>query len=220
MGVGSEESFCKVQSVRISVTRVKMILEINASKLRNELVSMRKKLGHHEVFDKSSQIHSRLFRLREFEQAKIVAFYVSQKDSGEVDTHEMIIDALSLKKKVLVPIVDNRSLKIVFSELDDPYADFEVGEYGIMEPKMDKRKIVSLEKADVIIVPGVVFDKRGNRLGRGSGYYDRSLSKLNTGVLKIALVYEFQVREAVPVKPHDITMDRIVTENRLIVCNA
>jgi len=75
---------------------------------------------------------------------------------------------------------------------------------------------------DLVIVPGVVFDKSGHRIGYGHGYYDRfldNLEKINKNAVKVGLAYDFQIADKVPIEKHDVPVDKIVTEKRIIRCN-
>lgn len=88
--------------------------------------------------------------------------------------------------------------------------------YGILEPVVDPQKIVAASDLHVVLVPGLAFDVTGNRLGRGGGYYDRFLANCPDHVLRIALAFECQIVESVPVSEHDQPVDVIVTEKRII----
>ncbi len=84
------------------------------------------------------------------------------------------------------------------------------GKWGIPEPVM---KIpVPSQKIDLVLVPGIAFDRRGNRLGRGGGYFDRFLSSIPQRIRKVALAYSFQIVERVPVTPQDVPVDEVITE--------
>ena len=82
------------------------------------------------------------------------------------------------------------------------------GPYGVRQPSA--RTGVSLSKLDVVVVPGVAFDRRGNRLGRGKGYYDRFLKKLPKKTHRIGLAFDFQILPAMPVSRHDLGVDKVL----------
>jgi len=185
--------------------------------VRGNLKSLRSKLPRKEVVTKSDQIQKMLFSSSEFQCAKTVCFYVAK--GNEVQTERMIKDSLQLGKRVLVPITDKKSGKLVLSELFDFDSELEPGTFGILEPKPACRREVSATEAEVIIVPGVAFDIRGHRMGHGKGYYDRFLrhvSSLKTGALFVGLAYESQVLDEIPHGPNDMPVHRIVTEKRVI----
>ena len=182
--------------------------------LRKKLIEKRKSFSKEDVFEKSELIKKRLFNLSEFKKSLTILFYVSY--DNEVFTHKMINDSLELGKKVIVPIsiIDKRNL--LLSRLKK-FEDLVVSSYGILEPRPDKIFEVSLDEIDLIIVPGVGFDKSGHRIGHGKGYYD-NLLKISKNHLHIGLAFEFQIVNKVPIETHDLPVNRIITEKRIINC--
>ncbi len=180
--------------------------------LRGELIKKRKELPKNEVLEKSKQIEKGLFEVDEFKKASTILFYVSY--DNEVYTHEMIKECIS-EKNIVVPVTDKLRGKMILSKLDN-WGDLAIGSYNILEPKKEKIKEISIDDVDLIIVPGVGFDERGNRLGHGKGYYDNLLK--NSTSLKISLAFDFQIVENIPTEKHDIPVDKIITEKRVIDC--
>lgn len=178
--------------------------------IRKELIEKRKKISKNEVFEKSGQIKKRLFEMKEFKQASTVLFYVSY--DNEVYTHEMIKECIQ-DKNIVVPITDKKDRRLILSELHN-WDDLEIGSYEILEPKKEKIKEISLEEIDIVIVPGVGFDLKGHRIGHGKGYYDNLLK--NSKTLLIGLAYDWQIVKHIPIEEHDVLMDKIVTEKRII----
>ncbi len=181
-------------------------------KLRKEIKEKRKKLSKEEQRKKGKEIKKRLFDLKEYKDAKTVLFYVSY--NGEVFTHNMIKEAM-INKKVIVPISNKKDKSLILSELKN-WDDLKLGSYGILEPRKDKINEVSIDEIDLIIVPGIAFDEKGNRIGHGKGYYDRLLQKSNA--VKIGIAYELQIVDKVPTEENDIPVDIIITEKRTIKC--
>ncbi|MDH7506527.1 MAG: 5-formyltetrahydrofolate cyclo-ligase [Candidatus Thermoplasmatota archaeon] len=182
-------------------------------KVRKELIELRKNLSRKEVFEKSNEIKNRLFKLNQFIKASTVMFYVSY--DNEVYTHEMIKDCLANKKNVIVPITDKKNKRLILSKLEK-WDDLSPGVYNILEPRKEKIKEASIDEIDLIIVPGVGFDEKGNRIGHGIGFYDKLLKDSKSKF--IGLAFEFQVIKNIPIEKHDIKMDKIVTEKRIIIC--
>ena len=189
-----------------------MVYYMKKKEIRKLLKNKRLQLSKDENLKKSKQIKNRLFLMDEFKKAKNILFYVSY--NGEVFTHEAIEEALS-KKIVVVPISNKNDYSLIFSKLDS-FNDLEEGAYGILEPKKDLIKEISIDKIDLIIIPGIGFDLRGNRIGHGKGFYDRLLK--NTNALIIALAFDFQIIEKIPTENHDRSADIIITEKRIINC--
>ena len=150
---------------------------------------------------KSRIIYSKLLALKVFQKAKIVLFYCSFK--GEVNTFPMIEKAIALNKQVAVPLIIKETRQII-AMLIASTKELISGSYGVPEPRYDAAKKISSEDLDLVVVPGVAFDKANNRLGRGAGYYDRFLSQLPSTVPSIGLAYDFQLVPVIPgIEPHD-----------------
>jgi len=98
--------------------------------------------------------------------------------------------------------------------------DFEkelaLGDLGVYQPREEFYRIVSPDELDLVIIPGVAFNKRGDRLGRGGGYYDRFLKQLRKQVPIVALAFEVQIVEDIPLEESDMPVDFIITEQRII----
>ena len=184
--------------------------------LRKKILALRDNLPFEERVKKSKSIHTRLFSLPEFFSAKTLAFYVSFK--SEVLTQTMIKESLSLGKTVVVPITDLANRRLNLSRIVDCKDDLAPGTWGILEPKPDRIKPVTLEEVDLVITPGVIFDKKGCRIGYGGGFYDGLLKFLQKGKVSVALAFELQIVEEVPVDDHDEAVDIIVTEGRVVRC--
>ena len=115
----------------------------------------------------------------------------------------------------MVPISNKEDYSLILSKLNS-FEDLVEGPYGILEPKKEKIKEISFDEIDLIIIPGIVFDLKGNRIGHGKGFYDRLLK--NTKVSIIALAFEFQIIGKIPVDKNDKPVDIIITEKRIIYC--
>ena len=159
---------------------------------------------------KSLSACAKLLIINEFQQAKIVAFFVSMPE--ELDTRPMILAALKAGKKVLVPRTDLSKKTLTFYEIRDLTADLEPGTLGILEPIPSRTRIGSAAEADCVFVPGLVFSDDNHRIGFGAGLYDRFLSTLKPGVPRIGLGFSFQKMASVPVESHDVRLDFVLTD--------
>lgn len=137
-----------------------------------------------------------------FRAANTILLYHSLKD--EVDTHAFI-RKWSREKRILLPVVTGDDLEL---RLYTGPEDLAVGAYGIEEPT--GALFTDYSAIGLIVVPGVAFDRNGNRLGRGKGYYDRLLPRIPSAY-KIGICFPFQVVDEVPAEPFDIRMDEIIT---------
>ena len=186
---------------------------------REKFKSLRMRLSREEVLTKSAQIKKSLFRLPEIAKAKTIAFYVARQTSREVETGDMIKESLISGKRVLVPIADKAARKILFSELRDYDSELAPGAFNILEPKPSYRRLVPATESDLMIVPALVFDLQGHRLGYGGGYYDRLLRELASvkpSLPFVGLAYELQVVDKLPKTSRDVPVNILVTEKRVL----
>lgn len=197
-------------------------MEEKKRKIRQEFLKKRNNLSRDEIKSKSEKIEKELFSLPEFQRAKTVMFYVSFR--SEVETEKMTRNALKLKKKIVIPVVHGE--KIVVSEIKNLKKELTKGSFGIKEPKKEFRRRVNQKEIDLVVVPGVVFDKRGGRLGYGRGYYDRFLrsksikSRMSRSrqCALIGLAFDLQIARKIPLVKGDMKVDKIVTESGIVDC--
>jgi 5-formyltetrahydrofolate cyclo-ligase len=182
--------------------------------LREQFLIKRKELSKSEVEKKSLQIQHRLFSLPWYHTAQNILFYVSY--DNEVDTHVMIKESLMNGKTVLVPKTDKEKKTICVSRLLC-WEDLSPCAYSILEPRENCIREVPVTSVELLIVPGIVFDVCGNRIGHGMGYYDRLL-KNTIQAHSIGLAFESQIIKAIPAEKHDEKVEMIVTEKRSIHC--
>lgn len=179
------------------------------SNLRSQLLRRLRNQKEVNRLTRSFQIQKKLFSLPEFIKAKIILFYLSF--DGEVETFRMIEKAISLGKKIAVPVISRRSRKLSPSLIDDCACGLEVGSYGVYQPRPGRVRKIPLKKIDLVIVPGVGFDLKGNRIGRGMGYYDRFLKALPQRTPCIGIAFDFQVLSKIPsLESHDSPVDKVL----------
>ena len=159
----------------------------------------------------SREIVARCMSLPEYQRAKTVLFYIDVR--SEVRTRHDLALALTSGKKIVVPYCVDGELELFHLEHNDELA---IGMYKILEPKEELRKVASknvdVKEIDLIIVPGVAFDRRGGRTGHGKGYYDKMLEHARLNTPLIALAFECQMFDEIPMQEHDVFMDKVVTE--------
>ena len=159
---------------------------------------------------KSIEIKKRLFLLEEFKRAKTVMFYVS-KGGEEVETKDMILETLRMGKRVAVPVTVLSEKNLYPAEITDYDKELSECRYGILEPRQGSIRPVPLEEIDLVIVPGVAFDDKSNRLGRGEGYYDRFLGGLPAGIPRVGLAFDFQIVTDLPVLKNDQPVSMVLS---------
>jgi len=176
--------------------------------LREQILERLHNISREEKDRKVKDLKDKLFSLDEFKKAKCVMFYVSKH--YEVDTHEMIDESINMGKKVVVPITLKEEKTLRPSELKDREKELIKSHYGIHEPHERHIRPVPLDEVDLMVVPGLAFDKSGHRLGHGGGYYDRFLEKTPPKVFIVGLAFRFQVVEELPRHATDIPVNRIL----------
>jgi 5-formyltetrahydrofolate cyclo-ligase len=169
-------------------------MNLTKAKLRERILRLLKSQSEEERLKKSRVIAAKLLGNQEFREARTVLFYASCK--GEVDTFEMMKQACQMKKTIGLPRVINPT-RFIPARVDD-LESLETGPYGIAQPKNDKAHNFQTDMIDLVIVPGVAFDRRNNRLGRGLGCYDRFLKSLPKEVPTIGLAFDFQIVDLIP----------------------
>ena len=190
--------------------------EKEKSSLRRRILTLRRAQSRCDIEKKSAEIQGELSVFIPFCQAGTILFYLATKD--EVQTGEIIEESLNGGKRVIVPFIDWRKREILPSEIKDPARDIEIGVFDIPQPKRDSYCPFSPVDIDIVIAPGVAFDRKGNRIGFGGGFYDRFLSELSDGVAVIALAFELQLVDAIPVQSHDVAVDYLITERGITDC--
>lgn len=186
---------------------------MNKKEMRKEVNSTLTQMTIEQHQDFSVNIKERLLKEKAIIEAKTIALTISKYP--EVDTLSIIEELWVLGKKVVVPRCDpsDRSMTFYaitsFEQLETVYMD-------LKEPIIELTQMVNRHEIDVIIVPGIVYDFRGFRIGYGGGYYDRYLKDYD-GTL-ISLAFTMQLTHQVPKEAHDIPVDIIITEQNRIDC--
>lgn len=179
--------------------------------VRRQIRALKRAMTDDEKRRQSEFIMHQVEQMTAFLEAQTVLLYWSMDD--EVQTHDFV-DRWCQSKKILLPCVDGDDLLL------RPYTGRDclvAGEqFGIGEPAAYDATgnalpvFTDLEAIDLIIVPGVAFDRDGNRLGRGRGFYDRML-KSTPNALKVGLAFDFQMLDKVPTEPFDVKMDFVIS---------
>ena len=163
-------------------------------------------------------VKEKLETIPEFSKAETISIYISKKQ--EVKTEDLIKEKLTQGRTIVVPLVDEGSSNLRFSQIRSFEEELEGGNFGVLEPKDEFRRIRSGLDVDVVLVPGVVWSEKGYRIGYGRGYYDRYLTDLGRKVPTIGLSFEFQLLPETPIEQQDVPVQIITTERRVIRCRS
>jgi 5-formyltetrahydrofolate cyclo-ligase len=159
----------------------------------------------------SQAIAERLESLPAWRVARTVALYAAM--GSEVETMDLARRARLAGRRVVWPRVATSGPAMEFAEC--AAADLVAGATRALEPPASAQA-VSGREVDLVVVPGVAFDARGGRLGRGRGHYDATLARLPRTIFRVGLAFESQIVPAVPSEPHDERLDAVVTEARVL----
>ncbi len=180
--------------------------------IRQRIHQQRLALSAADVRRRGDTVRGRLVGMDLYGRAGCLGCYASVKN--EVDTHRLIQAALDEGKRVGVPATQEKG---VMTHLEiHTFSSLRPGPFGLLEPGGTGRVEIPPGELDLVVVPGIAFDRRGNRIGFGGGYYDRFL--VRTAAPKIGLAYDFQVLDRLPTDPHDIRLDFLVTEEAVYTC--
>ena len=174
--------------------------------LRGEILAKRKAQSKEEREVKSHLIRQELINLPEFRKAKVIAFYLPI--NGEVDTLEMIKWAHEEGNEVCVPVLHKG--KPMCMCVYEPVDELGKGKYNIPEPAGKPEK----HHVDMVVVPGVVFDREGHRIGMGGGHYDKYLA--DRKCVNVGICFDFQLVDKLPRESHDVPMNIIITEHGVL----
>ena len=187
------------------------------SEIRGAILRLRLAQPAEEALRKSLTIAGHLAALPEYRSAQTVMLYAAVR--GEVDTGALMARVISDGKKLVLPRAVPETRELELRRVSDPPSELAPGNYGIPEP-LSGTEIIPAESVDLVAVPGVAFDRRGNRLGYGAGYYDRFLGRRGGGgsppaprPVAVGLAFEFQVVDELPAGEHDRSVHILVTES-------
>lgn len=196
-------------------------------KIRREVLCRRRRIPEAELKERSEGICRRLVMLDEFQNSANLLIYVSMAD--EFQTMAIFQACLELRKLLIVPIVRSADDLLLLSALTESHVSellsgtaenggvrWNRSKFGILEPCMDSVKPVPIPDVELIVVPGLGFDRSGMRLGFGGGHYDRLLANCNETTHTIAPAFDFQMYGHIPHDTHDQRVGMIITEHEII----
>ena len=183
---------------------------VSKNAIRAAMLTRRRQLALAEQDAYGRAIQDTFLGLDAYLQAASIALYLAV--NGEVSTDEIIKHALAAGKQIYLPVIENENIVLrQYSQFDK----LNPGRFGILEPS-GGNLTANPQHIDVFVVPGVVFDLACNRSGYGKGYYDRLLQSCCDDVMLIGFCYDFQLVESIEVESHDVNMDMVITERRVI----
>jgi len=174
--------------------------------IREDIAAHKKNISEDLIIELSRKICARVVQTELFQKAGCVALYYALND--EVQTSELLEEWYE-KKKIALPVISGENINFHAYKGKE---HLKTGALGIAEPA--STEVIPPGNIDLFIIPGVAFDSKRNRLGRGKGYYDKYLAGINKPM--IGICFDFQRIDTIPSEKHDIKMDMIITENQTI----
>lgn len=184
--------------------------------LRRYFRELRDSMTIQEVTAKSQAIYERVLSLEVFQEVQYPFIYFAM--GNEVQTERLIRACIEMGKHVSIPVTLAEEKRMVAAHIVDVDGLVETGKFRIREPRAGTYELVEPSSIDLVLAPGIAFDVRGRRIGYGGGYYDRFLLLVRASTPVIGLAYESQIVYDIPVEQHDMSVDMIVSEKRIIDC--
>ncbi|MCZ6836242.1 MAG: 5-formyltetrahydrofolate cyclo-ligase [Planctomycetota bacterium] len=184
----------------------------NKKTIRSEMRSMLADFSDEVRLEASNLACNKLIGLDEFKDARVVLLYMPLVT--EIDVTAIALRCFQMGKTVCVPKVDwqrKDMIGIEVNELDDNCMD--VDDHGIRTPRQGQPVLPM--QIDLVVVPGLAFDTKGHRLGRGGGFYDRYLARTRRGSIRMGICFDQQIVESVPIEPQDLPMDIVISDRRV-----
>ncbi len=195
---------------------VKASVKATKRNLRHDALVKRRSMSRYEREKDSITIFNKLKEMDLYKKADCIFCYVSVED--EVHTDKILRQVLADGKCLCVPyIVDTESGVMNAARLKS-MSELTTGVFGIRTVKKDVYQEVNHDDIDLVIVPGIAFDRKGHRIGKGGGYYDIFLKKINRAY-KVAIAYDCQIFDDFAVENHDVPVDYVLTTNGEIKCS-
>ena len=167
-----------------------------------------------ELEDKYQRIQTRVFEFANFREAQISFMYASGND--QIPMEPIIRRALEIEKAIVLPVFTDTKNVFNLCKISDYDKDLVLSKNDILEPDKEKCKKVSLEDIDIAFIPGLAFDDKGGRIGMGTNFYTRLITRLPETCRKVALAFEEQIVEQIQMDSRKHTVDIIITDKRII----
>ena len=182
--------------------------------IRTEITKLLTDMSDDVRNEKTQAIEDRLFEFANFLESNITLLYMNTEN--EVATRNIIKRAIEYNKIVVLPVFDMEKHRMDLMKIENLETQLKQGPRGVHEPNTAKSKKVPIDCIDIAIVPGIAFDEKGARIGTGMGFYDRLIPNLPITTRKVALSFEDQLIQQVPMEHHDKHVDIIITDKRII----
>lgn len=173
-----------------------------------------KNLTEEELYTKYGKIEQRLFDFANFMEAQLAFLYTPV--SSEIPTEGIIKKALQIEKGIALPVFTDSKNAINLYKISNYNKDLIRNANDVLEPDVDRCKKISLDEINIAIIPGLAFDDKGGRIGLGTNFYNKLITRLPETCRKVALAYEEQIVDQIQMESRKYTVDIIITDQRVI----
>lgn len=187
-------------------------LHANKKQMRETILALRDAMPAASRSDASRVIIEKICALPGYQSAQTVLAYSGF--GSEIETQTLIERIITDGKIAVLPRVDRAMQSLILHSVKG-VGELVVSKWGIREPPADA-PVIGASGIEFILMPGVAFDRSGNRLGYGRGYYDKLLTSVDPALARVAAAFSCQIVVQVPVAPHDQKIDTVITENETI----
>lgn len=181
--------------------------------IRREIRSRRQSLSSNEQQNAAQRVCQRLLMHPQVKQNNHIALYLSF--DGELSTKPLIEALWHQGKQLYLPILHPFCHGHLLFQHYRPHTQLLPNRFNILEPKLNCSQILPARQLDILVMPLVAFDPKGNRLGMGGGFYDRTLSIISSNVTSIGIAHDNQLYPNLPIETWDQPIDCIITPSRL-----
>ena len=189
---------------------------MDKDQLRRQLQSRLAELSDEQRVQKSKKVCRNLISLTQFQDASVIMMYLPLPH--ETDISDAILAAWQLGKTVAVPKISWQQRHMIPVQINTLETDFTTSRSGLRTPVNGMP--LAFEEIDLVVAPGLSFDKNGNRLGRGGSFYDRFFTNEKLDAAKCGFAFAEQLIESIPTTPNDVPVDFLVTDNEIIYFNS
>jgi 5-formyltetrahydrofolate cyclo-ligase len=189
---------------------IKIVKRHNVDIVAERLGNLKKQ----ELDEKYKIIENRLFEFANFFEAQMVSLYISAEN--EIPTENIIKKTLAIEKGVVIPVFADAKNTIRLYKINNYSKDLIKSSKGIIKPASDRCKEIALEDVNVALIPGLVFDDKGGRIGRGDKFFTKLINRLPETCRKISVAYEEQIIDQIQMESRKTSVDIIITDKRII----
>lgn len=187
----------------------------NRTQIRQQMRKRRNELSLQQRLDAAINVERHIASTRAFRNSRRIACYIS--NDNEVELEPLIEQIWTLNKQCYLPILDTIHHNRLWFAPYRPDSEMYTNRFGILEPRYNKRELIRAQALDLVLMPLVAFDRQGNRLGMGGGFYDRSLAFLRhrnqwRKPRLYGIAYQFQCLKQLPIEHWDVPLDAIASD--------